>query len=240
MIDESYDFYPGRILAKKYEVIERVGESSDGEIYRLHERATGIERTAKFFFPHVDPYNRRMAAHAKRLNKLSHCRILSRYRTQETIQVKGDQVTFFVSDFTSGQLLSDYLAEKPSKRLGEFEALHLIYAITKGVEDLHRLGETHGAIDIDNILVKRQGLGFAVKLLDIPLHTDARNRCERLRDDVCDIIRVFYDLLGGSRYYSKQRREIKSIVCGLRKSLIIEKFRDAGKLRMHLEGLDWQ
>ena len=52
-IDE-FEFARGRVLAGKYEVIERLGKGWEGEVYRLRELATGIERAAKFFDPACD------------------------------------------------------------------------------------------------------------------------------------------------------------------------------------------
>ena len=47
----SFDFQPGRSLAKKYEVLSKLGQGWEGEVYLLRETSTGIERAAKFFFP---------------------------------------------------------------------------------------------------------------------------------------------------------------------------------------------
>ncbi|MFV2067521.1 MAG: hypothetical protein ACC645_11120, partial [Pirellulales bacterium] len=48
----AFDFRPGRVLAGKYEVVSRLGAGWEGEVYMLREMPTGIERAAKFFFPH--------------------------------------------------------------------------------------------------------------------------------------------------------------------------------------------
>ena len=48
---DSFDLKPGRILARKYEVVARLGGGWEGEVYHVRELLTGIERAAKFFFP---------------------------------------------------------------------------------------------------------------------------------------------------------------------------------------------
>ena len=64
-------------------------------------------------------------------------------------------------------------------------------------------------------------------------------RTENIHNDVCDLIRIFYDALGGQKFYSKQPPEVKAICCGLKKSLILKKFRTAGQLREYLETMQW-
>ena len=48
---KSFQLPPGRILAGKYEIISRLGRGWEGEVYKLRELATDIERAGKFFFP---------------------------------------------------------------------------------------------------------------------------------------------------------------------------------------------
>ena len=39
---ESFDLEPGRILARKYEIVSKLGGGWEGEVYRIRERTTGI------------------------------------------------------------------------------------------------------------------------------------------------------------------------------------------------------
>ncbi|MEN9834901.1 MAG: hypothetical protein RL011_1094, partial [Pseudomonadota bacterium] len=90
----SFNFARGQVLARKYEVVNRVSARASGELYLLSEQATGIERTAKFFSPELDPKNRIAGACAMKMHRLRHCDIQFQYRTQETISVDGRDVTF--------------------------------------------------------------------------------------------------------------------------------------------------
>jgi hypothetical protein len=54
------------------------------------------------------------------------------------------------------------------------------------------------------------------------------------------MVRLFYDAIGGQRRYRHQAREIKAICCGLKRSLILKKFRNAGQLRHRLETMTWE
>ena len=89
----SFDLEPGAVLAGKYRVLERLGKGWEGEVYLVRERSTGIERSAKIFFPRRNRGNRAVRFYAKKLHKLRDCRILIQYHTQETVDPSHRRVT---------------------------------------------------------------------------------------------------------------------------------------------------
>jgi serine/threonine protein kinase len=146
-------------------------------------------------------------------------------------------VELLVSDFAEGVLLSSYLNQKRGKRLVPFEALHLIHSLALGIEQIHFLGEYHGDIHTDNILVSRRGLGFEIHLIDfLDLGRSTR---EKIQIDVFDIIGVLYELVGGVKGYKCCGREIRNLVLGRKHSLISKRFKTAGQFRLALENLEW-
>lgn len=217
---ETFDFSPGRILAKKYEVVSLLGSGWEGEVYLIRERRTGIERTAKFFFPHRNHRDKSSTFYAKKLHKLSSCPIVIAYHTQEMITYRGMEITFLVSDYIEGELLSQFLKRQPGKCLTAFQGLHLLHALASGMDSIHHMREYHGDLHTDNIIVQRYGLGFHLKLVDL-YHWGAP-KPENIRDDVCDLIRIFYDSIGGQKHYANQPREVKAICCGLKRTLILK------------------
>jgi serine/threonine protein kinase len=233
----SFNLPAGRIVARKYEIISLLGSGWESEVYLIRECTTGIERTAKFFFPHRNPYDRALKFYARKLHKLRKCDIVIQYSTQDTIIYRKIPISFLVSEFVEGELLSTYLARQPGKRLQPFQAVHLLYALAKGIECIHSVGDYHGDLHSENIIVQQVGLEFELKLLDM-FHWGAPS-AENIRVDVIDLIRIFYDALGGKKHYAKLPKEIKDICCGLKKSLIEKKFRTAGKLRDYLETMYW-
>src|SRR5690349_14203221 len=120
----SFDFQPGRSLAKKYEVISRLGSGWEGEVYLLKERSTGIERAAKFFFPHRNKADKSINFYAKKLHKLRDCPALIQYHTLETIHHNGHDISFLISDYVEGEILLEFLASQPGGRLDVFQGLH--------------------------------------------------------------------------------------------------------------------
>ena len=233
----SFNLQPGRLIAGKYEVLSLLGSGWEGEVYRVREQNTGVDRAAKVFFPQRNKHDRATKFYARKLHKLRHCSILIQYHTQERITFHREPTTILISEYVEGELLSNFVARQRGQRLTIFEGLHLLHTLAAGIEEIHRAREYHGDLHDDNILVKRQGLSFKVKVVD--MYNWGAPDAGNIRDDVCDLIRLFYDTIGGPRFYRKHPREIKDICCGLKRSLIIRKFRTAGHIRQHLENMTW-
>ena len=101
----------------------------------------------------------------------------------------------------------------------------------------HLWKEYHGDIHDRNVLVKREGIRFELKLLDF--YQLGRSDRSKIREDVKQLVRILYDAVGGRGRYARQPAEIKEICCGLRGDLIVRKFPTAAHLRRHLESFDW-
>ena len=233
----SFDLPAGRILARKYEILDRLGGGWEGEVYHVREVGTGVERTAKLFYPHRNRSDRAARFYAQKLHKLQHCPILIQYHSQETIVVRGHTIRVLVSEYVEGELLSAFLARQSGRRLQPFTALHLLHALSSGIDEIHRTGEYHGDLHTENVIVQRFGLGFDLKLVD--LFPWGAPTAQHRADDVINLVRIFYDALGGQRHYARQPLPVKQICCGLKRSLILAKFRTAGQLRDFLEDLVW-
>jgi tRNA A-37 threonylcarbamoyl transferase component Bud32 len=159
------------------------------------------------------------------------------YHHQEIAYVKRRKVTVVISELVEGQKLSEFLLSQPGQRLSTFEALHVLYVLARGIAPIHARGEYHGDIHDDNIMIRREGIGFEVKLLDFfDLGKPTRSKIQK---DVLNLVEVFYSLVGGRKHYAQQPQVVKDIVRGLKDSLILERFQDAGGIQRHLEALKW-
>src|SRR5580698_8711271 len=233
-----FDFPPGRIVAGKYEIGQQLGSGYEGEVYAIVERATGIRRAAKFYYPHRDPMGKAAIVYARKLDALRHCPILMQYHHQETAWFKRKKVMVVISELVEGQKLSSFLAAQRGQRLSTFEALHVLYGLARGIAPIHERGEYHGDIHDDNIMIRRQGIGFEVKLLDFfDLGKPTRSKIHK---DVLNLVEVFHAVVGGRARYADQPKVVKTIIRGLKDSLILERFQSAGDIQRHLENLDWE
>ncbi len=225
---------PGRRIGRY--VIERpLGSGYEGEVYVVNEKGTGIRRAAKIYYPQRDPHGKNAIAYARKLDALRHCPILLQYLHQEQITVKRQKVTVVVSELVEGQKLSEFLIQQES--LSTFEALHVLYVLARGIAPIHARGEYHGDIHDDNIMIRRRGIDFEVKLLDF--FDLGKPTKAKIHKDVLNLIMVFHTVVGGRELYAEQPKVVKDIIRGLKDSLILARFQSAGDIARHLETLDW-
>jgi len=234
---KRFDFPPGRTVAGKYVIERPLGSGWEGEVYVITEKVTGIRRAAKFYYPHRDPTGKAAIAYARKLDALRHCPILMQYHHQEIAVVRKKKVTVVISELVEGEKLSEFMARQPRHRLPAFEALNVLHVLTRGIAPIHARGEYHGDIHDDNIMIRRMGVTFDVKLLDFfDLGKPTRSK---IRKDVLNLIEVFQIIVGGRDQYARQPKVVKDIIRGGKDSLILQRFRSAGDIQRHLENLKW-
>lgn len=234
---DQFNLRPGRVIARKYEIIEKLGTGWEGEVYKIVETSTGIERAAKFFYPHRNVKNKVSRRYAKQLHKLRHCPIIIQYYTEELFIYRRIPITVLISEYIEGELLSEFLKRQRGKRITAFQGLHLLHSLVLGLEQIHLHNEYHGDLHEENIIVSRYGLGFELKLLDSFQWPDSKR--SNLQEDLLNVVRILYDVIGGQKQYAKQPKVIKNICCGLKKTLILSKFKNISRLKEHLESLSW-
>lgn len=234
---EAFNLREGRYLAGRYVVGSLMGAGWEGEVYKVVERRTGIPRAAKLFFPHRNEKDRAVKLYARKLERLSDCPLVIRYHSSETIWHRGQQVSCLLSEFVEGELLSDLVARQPGGRLTPFEALHLVHGLAAGLAQIHLAREYHGDIHAENVLVRRRGIWFDLKLVDFFHHR--LPKADMLREDVVSVVHLLYGAVGGRERYARAPQVIKEICLGLRRDLIVRKFPTAGHLKRHLESFAW-
>jgi serine/threonine protein kinase len=235
--DNKFDFEENKIISGKYIILEKLGSGYEGEVYKVKELTTGIIRTAKFFYHQRNINNKAAIRYAKLLHNLSECQLIIHYHTHETIMHNKKSVTYLISEYVEGEILSDYIDRQPNKRIGRTLALQLIHTILIGLEFMHSKKILHGDLHSDNIIVTRYGLGFKIKILD--MHWWGSGCRVGIVDDIHEVITVLYECLGGRKTYAKHPKQIKNICLGLKKTLIAKKFKNATMLRVYLENIIW-
>lgn len=234
---EPYRLHPGRVLASKYRVEQFLGSGYEGEVYRVVEDRTGAERAAKIFYPERNAKDAAVRFYAGKLERLRGCSILTQFHHTESIRVRGERATMLISELVEGTLLKNFVKERKGRRLPEFEALVLLHAMASGLAEVHEEGEYHGDLHSGNVMIERVGVGFDCKLIDF--QNLGRATKWMIAVDVIDLVRLFYDALGGKKTYAGHSAPVKHVCCGLRKTLIEKRFPTATALTEHLETFDW-
>jgi serine/threonine protein kinase len=233
----TFDFRKGTLVAEKYRIVSKLGSGWEGEVYLTEELDTGIERTAKFFYPQRNVKNSAALAYAKKLHKVRQSPVIIQYHNRELAHFGQSTVTCLISEYVDGEILQDFINRHPRRRLQSFQALHLLHALVCGLETIHSLREYHGDLHTGNVFVKQRGIFFDIKLFDLFDWKDSKR--ENMKKDICDLIRIFYDCLGGAATYRSQPDEIKYIICGLRRDMILSKFPSISALKNFLETFEW-
>lgn len=233
-----YKLEEGAPIGARYRVVELLGTGWEGVVYRVEERGTGVQRAAKIWFPRRNPRGAALRHYARKLDKLRGCPVVMQYHHSDEAEVAGLPVRFMIAEYLDGIPLSELRKRQRGKRFGEFEALSILHALAAGLEPVHQMGEYHGDLHADNILIRRRGVRYEVKTLDF--FNQGRASAERRVDDVVDLLRLFRDLIGGRERYPKVSPQAKSLICGLRRSMIAARTRSAGLLRVRIENLGWE
>ncbi len=228
---------PGQTLGRNYYILDILGRGWEGIVYKVEERQTGIVRAAKLFYNRPTIRKDWLRRYARKLFTFRHCSIIMQYHHRDVARVGGETTEIMVSDFIDGIKLSDFIAVQPGKRMREFEALHLLHTIASGVEQIHTLREYHGDIHSENLIVQRHGLGFKVGLIDF--FDIGRPTKSTIQVDVYDLINLLFECIGGQTRYARISPTVKTIIRGRKKSLIRQRFKNAGELRIALENLEW-
>ncbi|MHC4994812.1 MAG: protein kinase domain-containing protein [Planctomycetota bacterium] len=230
---ESFDLPPGRKIGKRYTVVGLIGRGAEGEVYSVEERDTGIVRAAKIYYPHRDPHKRLSVYHARKLNKLRRCPIVLQYHHSEEVMIKRRPALAMISEFCEGIPLWHWVRGRRGGRLEVFTAMHVLHQIACGLEHVHGMGEYHSDVHSENILIRPQGIGFELKLIDF--YEWGRPTRAKMQQDIVDSVRVFAEIVGGRDRYAKLPDEAKQICRGMQASRILERFPTIAALRLHLE-----
>jgi hypothetical protein len=233
---QSFHLQPGRRIGHIYEVEQRLGGGSEGEVYRIRERSTGILRAAKLFFPHHDPKGNTPARRAQKLEALRDCPIVMQYFHTERVRIGGQQTTAMISAYSPGQPLQEWVERHRGKRLRPFIALTILHRLALGLEDVHDRGEYHADVHTENILIRQVGIDFELKLIDF--YDWGRPSRAKQQNDILQAVRVLYDMIGGAQGYKSAPIDVREVCCGLRHDLILRRYPTMSSLRYHLESFE--
>ena len=201
------------------------------------ERATGIQRAVKLYYPRPGTRRDPSVWNAKKLHQLRGCSIVLQYSHTEIITIARQPIRCMVSELLDGQVLETWIAAQRGRRLPPYLALNMLHQLACGLEEVHGLGEYHGDIHSQNISVSPRGVHLNLKLVDF--YDWGRPARYKQQQDLVDSIRVFHEGLGGADRYRSHSPEIRHICAGLKRTLLIRRFPTMSALRLHLESFAW-
>jgi len=234
----GFNLKAGRKVGRRFVIERQLGRGTEGEVYAIRELDTGVRRAAKLHYPDMDRQGKRAVKHAQRLESLRPCPIVLQYHHTEVLRVGKEKVHALISDLCDGQQLEQWIWAHPGGRLQPYLALHVLYNLVRGLECIHDAGQYHADVHSQNILIKARGVRFDLKLIDF--FEWGRTTRSKQKQDIRDTIAVFYECLGGKPFYRRQSPEIKYIISGMRRQLMLERFPTITALRRHLESFEWE
>lgn len=149
----STDDMLGRMIAGRYEIVERIGSGGMGVVWKAKDKVLDRYVALKILRPEMsedEGFVQRFRQEAKAAASLSHNNIVSIYDVGED---RG--LHFIVMELVEGRTLRDILNETGS--LSVDEALSVAAQICSGLAHAHASGIIHRDVKPQNILITRTG-----------------------------------------------------------------------------------
>ena len=146
-------FIPGRILAGRYRIVERVGQGGMGEVYRAQDLKLGQPVALKFL---AEPFGRdagrleALLAEVRLARRVSHPNVCRVHDVEET-----DGMHFLSMEFVDGEDLASLL--RRIGRLPADKAIETAREICAGLGAIHDRGVIHRDLKPSNVMIDGRG-----------------------------------------------------------------------------------
>lgn len=142
-----------QLLARRYEIIRRVGVGGMADVYLAEDTQLGREVALKILHPQYagdDQFVERFRREALSAAKLQHPNIVQIYDSG-----RDADFNFIVMEYVEGQSLKDYLTQEGPLEIGE--ACRIAREVLTALAYAHRTGLVHRDIKPGNILLSQDG-----------------------------------------------------------------------------------
>ena len=175
----------GRLLAKRYRLLERIDEGGAGEVWRARDEKLDREVAIKLLGADADDaFRARFADEARRAAAVVHPNVVVVFD-----EGRDGADAFMVMELVHGKTLREIVAERGP--LPAHEVSRLIRQVAAALDAAHAAGVIHCDVKPANVIVDREGVA---KLTDFGIARAARDRDEQ-------------ELLGTARYIAPERVE---------------------------------
>ncbi len=160
--------FPGERLGgsdgRRFEIIDRLGEGTMGQVFRAHDAELQRVVALKFLFPSEELAGMGLRE-ARAIARLDHENILRIFDVSEWRDGPGEPpVSFLVMECLQGESLAELLRRE--RKLELRRALKLMHGVAAGLAHAHEHHIVHRDLKPSNVFITRQG---PVKLLDFGL-----------------------------------------------------------------------
>jgi len=143
----------GALFARRYEVIEELGEGGMGRVYRVLDKKINEEVALKLIRPEIASDKRtidRFGNELKIARKISHKSVCRMYHLAEEAGTH-----YITMEYVSGEDLKGML--KMTRQLSVGSAIGIARQVCEGLAEAHRLGIVHRDLKPGNIMIDREG-----------------------------------------------------------------------------------
>ncbi|NDJ85381.1 MAG: serine/threonine protein kinase, partial [Chloroflexi bacterium] len=144
----------GQTIAERYQFVERLGEGTFAQVYRVHDTRRNVDLAAKVLrvdIAHEPTFLERFRREGDVLARLQHPHIVRYYDLIET-----DEATFILMDYIPGETLQSTLY-KLGRPLLVREAFEFLKPLTAALHFAHGEGVIHRDLKPGNILINENG-----------------------------------------------------------------------------------
>ncbi|MEL7369433.1 MAG: serine/threonine-protein kinase [Myxococcota bacterium] len=190
----SMDPLIGRVIADRYEIIQRVGSGGMGSVYRARQVSVARDVALKVLRPDLinnDHIRQRFHREAEIIGRLSHPNTIRLYEFCTT----PDGLAVMVMELLEGQPLSERL--KSDGPMEMTKGLQVGIEVARALAEAHLVGLVHRDLKPANIFLHEVGDQVVTKVLDFGI--------ARLMDEEATRLTVTDQVFGTPRYMSPEQ-----------------------------------
>ena len=177
---DNADSLVGRELLRGLRVVERLGTTTEGPLYRGQYSATGPPVAINVLrVPSAAPngsapgsLSERHWQQLRRACLIQHPNVAGLLDVGET----PDGIVYAVAELLAGELVSDILAV--SGGIPSAEAVDISLQVAEGLQAAHAAGVVHGSVSPQTVLVTGRGERLTVKLIGFDFTTEPEARAD--------------------------------------------------------------
>ena len=184
----------GRVIAGRYEILQRIGSGGMGSVYRARQASVARQVALKVLRPDLinnDHIRQRFNREAEIIGRLSHPNTIRLYEFVTT----EDGLAVMVMELLEGRPLSERL--KSGGPLGVAGGMQVGIEVARALSEAHLLGLVHRDLKPANIFLHDVGGQQITKVLDFGI--------ARLMDEEATRLTVTDQVFGTPRYMSPEQ-----------------------------------